>query len=365
MDNSLTHQCSNPKANREEGFKKWMGEVKRIDNMMRSERREFKLIAKENRKSTHKSNLLGEPSNRANAPMKKNVPHTGGNMTKLPKLTEGERHLLFDNEGCLKCHCFFVGHRSTMCPNKWPSAAGYRALLQKDVDHACPGAKAIASIGASTSDPSDVQNMHPLAAVLGSSTAPTAYLPTNGLNMIERGDKSILDNSVSTSSPVKPKPPEHYSTDSPLKAGPEQEYTHFHWKCLVVGGADITDQTPAMIDNGSHKVLVDNDFISSSGLKHRNLYKPENIKLAMTARGDKKEIMLMEYVKLKLQDPSGQWTSKTVCAVISPKLCSPILLGLPFLVHSNIVIDHADQTVIDKVSGFDLMNPCKPETPAP
>ena len=54
---------------------------------------------------------------------------------------------------------------------------------------------------------------------------------------------------------------------------------------------------------------------------------------------------------------------KTVCAVISPSLCTPILLGLPFLKHNNIVIDIEAKTAIDKKNGFDLLNPSLPEKP--
>jgi hypothetical protein len=86
----------------------------------------------------------------------------------------------------------------------------------------------------------------------------------------------------------------------------------------------------------------------------------------MTAGGELEEITMMEWVKLKVSDPSNLWTAKTVRAIVSPKLCSPVLLGLPFLVKNNIVIDHAACTVVDKMSGFDLMNPKgAPELPAP
>ena len=40
-------------------------------------------------------------------------------------------------------------------------------------------------------------------------------------------------------------------------------------------------------------------------------------------------------------------------------------MGLPFLVHNHIVVDHANRTVIDKISGFDLLNPKPLVTPLP
>ena len=89
------------------------------------------------------------------------------------------------------------------------------------------------------------------------------------------------------------------------------------------------------------------------------------IELVMESNGKKAEIVLCEYVKLKLYDPSNYWQSQTICAIITPTLCAPVILGLPFLVHNHIVIDHAEWTVIDGKSGFDLLNPKPPAVPAP
>ena len=41
------------------------------------------------------------------------------------------------------------------------------------------------------------------------------------------------------------------------------------------------------------------------------------------------------------------------------------MVGLPFLVHNHIVVDHMDRTVINKISGFDLLNPRPLVTPLP
>ena len=38
-------------------------------------------------------------------------------------------------------------------------------------------------------------------------------------------------------------------------------------------------------------------------------------------------------------------------------LCIPILLGLPFLKHNNILIDIEANTAIDKKNNFDFLNP--------
>ena len=62
----------------------------------------------------------------------------------------------------------------------------------------------------------------------------------------------------------------------------------------------------------------------------------------MKSNKEKTEIVLQEYIKLKLYDPLNYWQSWTVCTLITQTLCAPVLLGLPFLVHNNIVIDHVE-----------------------
>ena len=64
---------------------------------------------------------------------------------------------------------------------------------------------------------------------------------------------------------------------------------------------------------------------------------------------------------------NNAWSSKPVRALVAPGLCSNILLGLPFLVHNKIVIDHEAHTAVDKSSGFDLLNEntsCRVVTPS-
>lgn len=89
------------------------------------------------------------------------------------------------------------------------------------------------------------------------------------------------------------------------------------------------------------------------------------VELAMPEEGIKRVVTLTEWVKLSMYDSVGAWTSKTVRAVIAPGLCAPVILGLPFLAHNNIVVDHASRTAIDKLTGFDLLNPKAPPAPLP
>jgi predicted aspartyl protease len=132
----------------------------------------------------------------------------------------------------------------------------------------------------------------------------------------------------------------------------------------------------ALIDDGSHLVMVTPKIANKLSLKCRKLAKPLKFSLAINDKStrmnntdpkdncthppDHRE--LTECVKLKLYDRTRQWTSRTVWAVIAPDLCVDILLGLPWLERNKIVIDHELRTVINKETGFDLLSipPKKP-----
>jgi hypothetical protein len=82
--------------------------------------------------------------------------------------------------------------------------------------------------------------------------------------------------------------------------------------------------------------------------------------------GERKvSVFLYEYVKLWLYDSSGEYAAKSVHAIVALNLISPVILGLPFLTHNSIVIDHTARTAIDKEQGFDLLHPTVRPPPAP
>jgi hypothetical protein len=113
------------------------------------------------------------------------------------------------------------------------------------------------------------------------------------------------------------------------------------------------------------KKLDDKQLGLRLSLKCRMLLEPMTVELTMPDTNTKQTLQLSKYVKHQLYDPVGNWTSKTVRAIITPSLCAPVILGLPFLAHNNIVIDHALCTAVDKCSGFDLLHPTPPPVPKP
>jgi hypothetical protein len=79
--------------------------------------------------------------------------------------------------------------------------------------------------------------------------------------------------------------------------------------------------------------------------------------MAMSGGGEQQNFSLTDYVKLSCMSPDSLFTSKTVRALVAQNLCTPILLGLPFLTHNHIIIDHAECTCVSKNANYDLLNP--------
>ena len=115
---------------------------------------------------------------------------------------------------------------------------------------------------------------------------------------------------------------------------------HLLWDCQVHSLiSDFPVKTHALLDNGTHLVLIQPELIDQLGLKKYHLHTPEIIDVAFNNK-KKKTTELYFYVKHSLTSLDSYWTSRTVKALVMPELCTPIILGLPWLIHNSIVTDH-------------------------
>jgi hypothetical protein len=133
---------------------------------------------------------------------------------------------------------------------------------------------------------------------------------------------------------------------------------HYIWHANVYGNTDFPVPTDCLLDNGAHLVLIRPETVADLGLPIRKLSKPQYATVAINSQPQ--TFSLYNYVILSLSSLNNAWTSRPVRALIANNLCINILLGLPFLKHNKIVIDHDADTAIDKTSGFDLLNENKP-----
>ncbi|KAF5334115.1 hypothetical protein D9758_016076 [Tetrapyrgos nigripes] len=159
-------------------------------------------------------------------------------------------------------------------------------------------------------------------------------------------------------------------TRTPEAAGPAPEVRHTvvsdaplrlpHLNlCALLNGPTVSSPlcVSLLLDSGSHIVLIRDDLAAHLGLRRFKLPRPEVIGVTTTdSSSPMSTTTLHEFVKLRITDHSNTWTSHTVQAIVSPSLCSPMILGLPFLSHNKLALDCENHTCIDKVSGIDILN---------
>lgn len=169
--------------------------------------------------------------------------------------------------------------------------------------------------------------------------------------------------------PRNPEDDDEVSTPSSiLPSEPSFKVAHMFWEAMLPGpNLDTPLHVKALIDDGSHLVLIRNSLVEKTGLRRFKLPKPESISVAVDTSPTPQAVYMYDYVKLSMSSPCSTWTSRVVYALVAPdSLCVDIILGQPFLQHNKIVVDYEHRTVVDKCANFDLLNPVfkKPTTRA-
>ncbi|KAF8994180.1 hypothetical protein BDQ17DRAFT_1431205 [Cyathus striatus] len=112
-------------------FTVWAQEVAERDDQIHGERvHTLRLI--EQAQSDLLSRLSDNPSRAASAPS--NNSPSNNERKFLPRLTDTEKKLLNEHEGCTCCRCFYAGHHSNTClmkkTNSWPDSSSYVSLME-------------------------------------------------------------------------------------------------------------------------------------------------------------------------------------------------------------------------------------------
>ncbi|KAJ7733237.1 hypothetical protein DFH07DRAFT_968087 [Mycena maculata] len=141
---------------------------------------------------------------------------------KCPKLTDDERKLLIENDGCTVCRCVFVGHDHTTCTNGFPSGENYVPVT----------ADTIATTAAARS--ANKGKAKPIAIVM---------------NPVEDSDDSN-------------------DTDPDLSVSPCLHHAlHFFWDCLIEGPmSNLPLEIRGPMDDSAFLALIDTDLTDGLGL---------------------------------------------------------------------------------------------------
>ncbi len=124
------------------------------------------------------------------------------------------------------------------------------------------------------------------------------------------------------------------SVSAPLKE------KHLIWQCSLTNMTDhIWIKTHALINSGTHLVLICPDLVTQLRLPVHKLPTPEQIAVVVDATAQCNTIT--HYVMIQPTSLDKQFLSQPLCAVITPGLCIPLILGLPFLTTNEIVCNYA------------------------
>ncbi|KAF8885403.1 hypothetical protein CPB84DRAFT_1685520 [Gymnopilus junonius] len=327
LEPSLLNYCFREKINKIIVLKDWVLAVKEADEKLKDDqKRTHEVLAEETAWNSKCPALSGNSrtGNTANT----TASSSSNTIKKCPKLEDGEHTLLAVNNGCFKCRRFDQDHSSKTCPNSFPDGEGYKKVTA--TRNAAGNAPKIQN-GSSTSRPRPIATVVPDAAHFSESDnddVVTAVMPSAAL-----GNGSESEDDVSS--------PFHIR--------------HLLLKFKVLARhLDFALTFASLLDCGAHLVLMNPETADELQLERFALKKPELVNVTISK--DKTEKMsLLQYVKFSITTLDNAWSSKTVCALIAPGLCMPIILRLPFLSHNKLVIDADSHTCIDKTTGYDLI----------
>lgn len=238
----------------------------------------------------------------------------------LPKLDAIEKALLIEHKGCFRCRTPYADHQSAACTIR-RDGTNYVPLTQAIALAAKPAAAANPPVASSS--------RLPVAA---------AFVPYD----IDADDE--LDYDVDTDPEVRNYP---FSMRHVLVT-------------LGVTGPAISPFTPlsveALPDPGCPSTVISDELVTQLGLRRYPLPTVEdNLSTLLGAPMRSKE-----YVKLEVTSGQGSWSSGVHLAKVTKGLPIPILLGIPFIVREDLVLDMALKTIYVRETGYDLVNPLLP-----
>src|SRR6202050_2170604 len=117
-----------------------------------------------------------------------------------------------------------------------------------------------------------MQSSHPVAAVLGMSCNPTAYIAPNASGMI--GGLDINDSDSSGSASVSKVLPMTAAVMQPLTEASAMHIPHLFWNCLAYGTNEFPLTFRTLIDHSSSAVLISEEYVAKLGLRRRRLIEP-------------------------------------------------------------------------------------------
>jgi len=135
LDEELRARLKHNEARKDKVLKSWIASVRLIDEARAVETKRHRELIEETldrqaKRQNTKTDALRGPSRRGNASQSNSSTNStsSSSFVKLPPLTDTERTLLHEHNGCTKCRKFYTDHRSQNCPDGFPHGNGYKTL---------------------------------------------------------------------------------------------------------------------------------------------------------------------------------------------------------------------------------------------
>ena len=345
MDAELQTLARSQSVSEIKDLHKWMSKIKKIDNERQINLKRMAEFFDDSMRAAKRQNpgqyqstsshvgqyraprTSGTFANARLAARNPNTSSTSNTTTSHPpRLTEEERRLLHEHEGCLKCREFYIGHRANVCTITL-TGNGYKTRTLQDALRA----KATRGGTRAAAPPPPAP---PVAVTTEATQAPkatelvAAVFPQKTYVVSETSTTDESDSSIAS-----------VSDAPPLKG------KHFIWKCRVDNPTDrVSVKAKALIDSGAHMVLIRPDLVARLNLSSHPLEKPEKVNVAL---GSAEQItQLTHYTIICPTSLDSCFRSRPLHAVIAPGLCMPLILGLPFLTTNRITCNYADRTCL-------------------
>ncbi|KDR78151.1 hypothetical protein GALMADRAFT_46851, partial [Galerina marginata CBS 339.88] len=345
-------------------LQKWLNAISETDlRMVKATKRNAKRLAAELEKEDKKRRTLAAPSRSANTQTNLHSAMAADRRPagRIQPLSPEERALLFEHRGCYKCRVPYAGHQQWECPDGFPTV---HVIITPEL---CRLAKLAYDANRRNSRPGGV-------APRVSTRPPTVPAPTTPIRVaaitaevpLDKSEDELDDEDEESSQIVAMTWPSAVAFGDSGSEGSDEvsqplSVPHLQWDANALGPDGFPVPITGMFDTGAHVVLISPETVASLALEMKKLRKPLRIDLAINEKDTKEKkkniVTLTHVVSFTLSTRNNSWTSKTVRAIVTPGLCTSILLGLPFLTHNAVIIDCLNRTAFVKNTTIDLLNP--------
>ena len=317
LDSELRQLVTYDKANDITELVPWMHKLTTIDCKRQTDKKrrieEMETLLRANKHPNTAQGSSGQPSQHRTA-NKDNSDNT------FPlRLTPEERKLLQDHEGCFKCRKFYAGHRLSEC-TVILSSVGYKTLTAADAARALKAHQKANGITNSANMTSDATLQEDLVAAI----FPDNLGLLDGDDFNDASDQSIM------------------SVSAPLKC------EHLLWNCTL-NGPKGSHTVTALIDSGTHMVLMRPIIAAQLGLTPLPLTTPQSVNIALSQTTAL--TAFTHYVELEPCTMNRKFQSNRLQAVLANNLSVPLILGMPFLVTNCVTCNYAKRECNVSVNG--------------